>query len=419
MSRRFKPPARRLWRVGLLLVLVLLNAPGLVNAEDAITLVSQECTYNFAQSICFTAKFKSLAPITDITLLFAAQGDLRIFKASLPVPGDRTSAQVSYTLDLKEYPLRPFAQVEFWWYVEAADGTTLETAPASFLYADNRYDWHRAADEGIEVYWIADDPALGHTALRIAQDGLERIQTVLPGSLEQTITIYIYPTLEELRSALRLAGRDWVGGHADPEWGVILVSASNGPAASIELQQTIPHEVAHFVIEQSAGGKNNQVPHWLHEGLAVGNETRPDPTFELVLERAVEEHLLFSLETLCASPPADQSDALLFYAQSASLVRYLQNHYGNQLIRQLVAAYGDGADCNGGVERVLGVTLGELEAEWLASLEGEMSPDSRPAADLDGLALWAGLLVGSMALASAFYLFRPRNRKEAKAEQPA
>ena len=130
--------------------------------------------------------------------------------------------------------------------------------------------------------------------------------------------------------------------------------------------------------------------------------------------------MLFSLETLCASPPADQSDALLFYAQSASLVHYLQNHYGNQLIRQLVAAYGDGADCNGGVERVLGVTLAELEVEWIASLEGEVSPDSRPAADLDGLALWAGLLVGSMALASAFYLFRPRSRKEeAQAEQPA
>jgi hypothetical protein len=370
--------------------------------------VSQNTEYSFAQQIRFSAEFSAANPITKITLLFAVQADWRVFEAELPVVQQNRLASVSYLLDLQKHPIHPFARVDYWWYVETKDGTSLETDPVSFLYADNRYDWHSATQGGTAVYWAADDPALGHTALRIAQDGLERIQTILPGSLEQEITIYIYPSLDELGSAMRLANLDWVDGIASPELGVILLSASDGPAAVADLRRTIPHEVAHFAIDQAAGGRNNQVPFWLHEGLASNNTDHPDPTFALALEEAIVSESLFSLRTLCAPPLADQSSALLFYAQSASVVRYLQNLYGNHTLRDLVAAYGDGADCNGGVERVLGISLNKLDTEWQAHLKDgeEESGDNR--ASLDNLIVWLGLLTGTAALASALFLFRPR-----------
>jgi hypothetical protein len=255
--------------------------PWRAEAEPLITLVSQEHSYSFARQIHFEAEFSSVSPITSVTLFFAAQDDLRVFHAELPVAGDQTKTGAGYTLDLAEYPLRPFARVEFWWRVETRDGSVLETAPAAFLYADNRYDWQRVADEDFQIYWAAEDPGLGHTALRIARDGLERIGTILPDALAQPATIYIYPSLDDYRSALQLAGLEWIGGHADLEWDVILLSAAGGPNGSTELQKKIPHEIAHYVIGQRAGGGSNQVPYWLHEGLAVGNEPWPDPALTL------------------------------------------------------------------------------------------------------------------------------------------
>ena len=400
-------------RLSLILLLALLIGSRVADADSPIKLVAQDQKYSFAQRMRFTGEFSSQSSITKITLLFATQGDWRIFSTELPIPQGQSTIKVSYTLDLQEHPIYSFSQVEYWWLVESAGGATLETKPVSFIYVDNRYDWYDTAQENIHVYWAADDPTLGHMALRIAQDGLERIQTILPPPLDQEIAIYIYPSPAELSSAMRLTDQSWAGGLANPELGVILVSAREGPEAAIDLQHSIPHEVAHFAVEHSAGSQINQIPFWLHEGLATNNEAQPNSTFAIALEKAVKEDSLFSLETLCSPPLADQSSALLFYAESASIVRYLQNLYGNQSIRQLLAAYGDGADCNGGVERILNMTLAELGAEWMSSLEAKTELVEQPDLDLDDMVLWAGLLGGSAALASAFYLFRPRDQDRA------
>jgi hypothetical protein len=379
-------------------------------AQTGLELTTQEHSYSFGQHIRFTAELASATPITKVTLLFAEADDLRIFSADLPIPGNRTELQVTYTLDLKEYPLRPYARVEYWWQAESRDGARLETERVSFVYADNRYNWLHVAEDGIAVYYAADEPTLGHTALRVAKEGLARMADLLPAPLTEPISIYIYPTAEELRSALRLAGREWIGGHADPDWSVILVSANGSPTSLLALQSTIPHEMAHLIVYHAAGGKHNQVPVWLHEGLAVRNEPRPDPTFGVALEEALRNGALVPLESLCASFPAEEGAAVQAYAQSASVVRYLQNQFGNQQLKALLGAYGDGADCDGGVQRVLGLSLSQLEAAWLADLRGESKPANAAGIDAEGVLPWVGLIGGGTVLATSLYWLRPRSK---------
>ena len=60
---------------------------------------------------------------------------------------------------------------------------------------------------------------------------------------------------------------------------------------------------------------------------------------------------------------------MLAYAQSASFVQFIQARYGNQSLRDLLAAYNDGADCASAVERVLPTTLDQLNQTWLRSLQ--------------------------------------------------
>ncbi|MGB4873199.1 MAG: hypothetical protein WBP47_24330, partial [Candidatus Promineifilaceae bacterium] len=65
--------------------------------------------------------------------------------------------------------------------------------------------------------------------------------------------------------------------------------------------------------------------------------------------------------------PAAEDKAVLAYAQSQSLVRYIQARYGNQTLDALLTAYADGQDCDGGVRQAVNQSLAELEKEWLAN----------------------------------------------------
>jgi hypothetical protein len=86
------------------------------------------------------------------------------------------------------------------------------------------------------------------------------------------------------------------------------------------------------------------------------------------LLQATRESTLIPLLDLCASFPRDASRARLAYVESASVIDLIQDRYGRQRLRQLFAAYRDGATCEGGVYRVLGVSLEGLEAQWRATL---------------------------------------------------
>ena len=400
-----------------IVVLILLSGVALLQprpagAGDGIQLVEQQAHYSFGQRITLSATVSSPGPITAVQVFFTAGDDPRTITADLAIPQGQTRVQVDYTLNLTEHPLRPFTEVAYWWKVETEGEPTLETSPAAFVYTDNRYAWTPITDDqGVfQLYSVSGDPVLAHTALRISREGLQRILSVLPGDTPHPIPIYIYPSADEMRSALRLAGRDWVGAHTDLKSNVILVYAAS-PESAADLQNTLPHEIAHLVIKWRAGDESNHVPLWLHEGIAVNNETRPDSALGAILTENLASSTLLPIESLCTLFPSEQESALLAYAESASLVDYVLTRYGNQQLGQLLAAYGEGADCNDGIERAFGISLAELEADWRAALRGEPAV-SAGLAGSSAMLPWMGLLLGGTLLLGALYALRPRLQQE-------
>jgi hypothetical protein len=74
---------------------------------------------------------------------------------------------------------------------------------------------------------------------------------------------------------------------------------------------------------------------------------------------------LIKLDALCGAFPADAGQAELAYAESESLVRYIRDQHGATDLAALLAAYADGVSCDGGVQRVLHLSLSQLEEAWL------------------------------------------------------
>jgi hypothetical protein len=326
---------------------------------------ASSASYQFGQAITFSLSATSGAgAIEQVTLFFRVPENVNTFTAEIDIKPARKIA-VEHVVDLTQLRLAPFTEVTYWWWVAEASGGSIYTDQQQLLYADDQFEWQEQRQGPFSVHWTGSEAALGQKALDVAAAALPRIQEYMPVALDEPLQIYIYPTAADLRAALRLTGRDWVGAHAHPELRVILVTAGNGEGATAELQQTLPHELSHYLFYRAVGLGYDTAPVWLDEGLASLLQDPPNPNYELILQEAVAAGTMIPFADLCRSFPADSQRVLLAYAQSASLVAYLQTTYGNRVLSEMVQALADGADCQTVVSRVLDMSLAELNQEWL------------------------------------------------------
>lgn len=352
--------------------------------------------YAFGQVMTF--HLEGPADLRRATLFFQAPEFDTTFVADASLPataGDGQPVRLSYPVDLSRVRFAPFTTVTYWWVVETAVAPSLTLPRQTLYYQDDQFTWRQLEQDKVRVFWSGDDLALGQLALDIVAEALPRWEAILPLPPDLAFDLYLYPASADLRAALRLTGRDWVGAHAHPELGALLVTAVNSRTAPTDLRQSIPHELAHYLLYQSVGPvAYENVPHWLNEGLATLLEARPNPNYALMMETAVANAVTIPLADLCDPFPAAAEQAALAYAQSESLARYVQGRYGNQALQRLLAAYADGLDCDGGVRRALGLPLVELERDWLAA----QRPQSPLAQFFGQNSLWLLLLAGSFLL---------------------
>ncbi len=362
----------RTLRPMILSLLLLLALPPNTSAQEANPTAAH--TYTFGQSLEIT-----LTPAPGASLerarLFLRTGNgthTEVFRLTA------VEGRVRYQRDLRERPLTPFTAIHYWW--EYGEETQQRTAPTTFLYEDNRFQWTTLKEGSLTVNWVDGELKALAAALDVARIAQERIADQLGLAELEPAHIYIYPSNADLQLALRLAGIEWVAGEARPEVGVVLIAIPPTAEARPALERLLPHELAHLALYQSLGPQRYPtLPPWLAEGIATASELRTDPAYAVTLERAQNQNTLLSFTELCEPFSAlGHEEALLAYAQSASLVDYLRRVYGWSGIRTLVAAYGDGLACVAGPRRVLGIDPATLERSWRGWLEtGEL-----PASDV-------------------------------------
>lgn len=357
-----------------------------------MAVVEQDVAYSFAQQVTFTLAVTSNAEISEIYLFFRGSKDPDTEKVAVAVENGAGVIRVSYTRDVGLYPLPPFDQITYWWQIEDVAGNRLQTEPEEFTYADNRFEWRALSTPGISVHWIETrgDPAYAQTALDIAQASVEEINAELRAPLPDSLDIFLYDTEYHLEGAMVLAGRDWIGGQARPELGVVLVAVPPEQGYGSRMKRYLPHEITHLLVYELVGSEGYRyVPSWLDEGLATSNEQLPTPEYALALEEAQQADGLLSLRDLCVPFSPDPGRAFLSYAQSASVVRFIRQQYGGDAVRRLLAAYANGASCTSGVDDALGISFSRLESDWLASL----SPATGWRVWMDRGGVWIGLWV--------------------------
>ena len=209
-------------------------------------------TYTFGQSMQFSLRAKSLDEISGATLFFNTPEMEGTYTVDFEIEATREVA-LEHELALTEVRLAPFTTVRYWWRL-TTDGGTEMVDEQTLDYIDDRFQWQTVSSDGVAVFWTGDERTLGQTALDVVAQARRRAESLLPADAEP-LRIFIYPSMADLRSALRLTGRDWVGAEAMPELGLVLVTAVNARTAALDLGQSIPHELSHLLLYRATGAQ--------------------------------------------------------------------------------------------------------------------------------------------------------------------
>ena len=344
------------------------DALSLPKGQEGIVVENAGVMVNFGQSITFTAKIKSSLPIQQISLLFREANEEITRVETLQVA---EGGAVSFTYDATQNAFPPFSWILFWFQATLSDGVTYTSEPIKFQYYDDRFPWRQANQVNVTINWYAGDDAFGASALDAAGAGILGMRDFIPISFTDPIEIYIYSNVTDLQSTLLSSSNEWVGAHAHPQLGIVLVAIPPGTSQFIEMETKIPHELAHVMLFRALGEQYQRQPAWLIEGIASMLELYPNPDYARAMQIASDNDSLIPFNDLCASFPVDAGSAFLAYAQAQSFVTYIRNSFGTSGLARLMSAYNEGFNCELGATQALGIPLSQLDLRWRETVLGQ------------------------------------------------
>lgn len=345
-------------------LLLTILSPALAQAQGGLTIVGSSAVVDFPSQLSFNLSARSNVNITDIRLCYNvsqvsfAEVISEVYIKFTP----STTVDVSWALDMvKIGGLPPGCTVEYWWRVEDADGSRVETAPAQVRFDDARYQWRSLTEGKVTMYWYKGDDLFAQELMAAAQQALERLVEDTGAELKKPVSLYIYADANDLRGAM-VSSREWTGGVAFTRYGIMAIGIA--PSEIDWGKMAIAHELAHLVVGQITLNPYNDLPTWLDEGLAMYNEGMLDPQFASYLSQAIARNTLISVQSLSSPFSAYGGEAYLSYAESYSLVEFLISSYGQDKMLELLNTFKEGSSYDGALERVYGFDMGGLDRLW-------------------------------------------------------
>jgi len=363
-----------------LLVLALALVPsGLANADGGIEVVSSDAQTDFPQSITFSLEARASTDITDVDI------ECQVVRRSLVSVSCRSDVafdadehvMVSWTWDMQDTGgLPPGTEIEYRWLIEDASGNTYISPYVNVRYDDLRYNWRCVMSDNITLWWYEGDSSFAQQLIDAADDAANRLTAEFEVFLEQPVNFYIYADAWDLQSSL-VNPDIWTGGQAFPDYGAVMIG--------IEVddldwgKRTVAHELGHLVVGQLVYGPFGWLPTWLSEGIAMNAEGELAENFQDSLDSAVSSDRLFSVRSIASAFPADATEAILCYAESYSIVKFLiDNNYGSEQFLQLLDLFKQGSTDDEALFQIYGFDTDGLNENWRSSLRLGPQPTVNP-----------------------------------------
>lgn len=348
-----------------LLVAVAALLPWSLHAEGGpIEIVSASVASEFPEGIRFKLKAKSEKDITQVAVrLRIGQQISGVYDYLQFERGTLVDSELFWRTNTSAKYVPPGTIFTYIFEVQDAEGSTLATEPAEFVYVDSRFKWEEVSEGPVTVAYHGPVRTRAETVLETAVSTVKLMGPLLGADTKEPIRITIYNNVKEMLEALPPGStthrRELITeGQAFSEHGVVLVLAGDQL-----VRGTTGHELVHILTHRAGDSIFRRVPAWLDEGLSEFGNPEPGFSYDIAMDFAIETNRLMPI-TSADLLPSTPEDVIIFYGEARSIVRFMVGAYGPTNMRLLMARLKSGAGIDGALRELYGVDRLGLENQW-------------------------------------------------------
>ena len=206
-------------------------------------------------------------------------------------------------------------------------------------------------------------------AIPLAHEAVKSLSEKYQLTPKGPILIEVFPNHDDF--AVRTLGLPGMIGALGACFGrvVTMDSPKARDPGTFSWQATLWHELAHVITLQLS---NQRVPRWLTEGISVYEEGKARKEWgremEVPFAMALQRKETLKLKDLNAGFTRPETIALAYY-QASLLVDHIVTTYGQDAVRRLLVAYGQGLEGEAALAKGLGASTDKLQASFDAAVD--------------------------------------------------
>ncbi|QPJ63062.1 MAG: DUF3808 domain-containing protein [Candidatus Nitronauta litoralis] len=218
--------------------------------------------------------------------------------------------------------------------------------------------------------------------IHFAEQVLEQSYKVLGGIIDyhpqEKVLVEIYPGREDFSKISPLTLKDIMtsGTVALCKYRRIMIITPASALRGYNWMDTLSHEFVHYLLSSAS---HNNVPLWLHEGIAKNLEARwrdgeqMTPIMETVLASGIQNDYLVKLKDMMPSFAKLKSaeDVQLAYAEVSTMVDYLIKLKGGTIISSLVKSLRQGTTFEEVIQKEVGMSLPAFQEAWKKDIKSK------------------------------------------------
>ena len=378
---------------------------GPASAGSVLTLESRH-RIDFPDSIVIDLSADGPSEVESVRIFYkVGQSDTTVY--AYPSSFDNSSRlSARFVIDASGNDFIPQGvDIEYYYVFSDSEGRETASDRFAFEYLDPAYDWKRMKFEDFTLIWH-DRPARavrsvgGMVSVKMARvkrllglDGSYDFKAVLVNGRAEANRSF--PPVSQTSRDVSL-----YGGFAFGQYGALTLAGLDPDG--------LTHELTHLMVDEATASRMTAIPAWLNEGIAMYFET-PNQRRPATVRRALARGDLIPLRYMRAVP-GRPDDVRLFYAQSASVVRFMAESFGEDRLSALFSAIADGQGFHDALAEIYGMDTDHLDAAWRASVSanrGSIFRFTDPGA-LGTSAIIGGALLASVSIATARWIKRMR-----------
>ena len=284
---------------------------------------------SWPDSVVVTALVDGGSDVESATFLYKIlpEGALTREAAELTI-GDVTRAVAEFPTRDPMLWIPAGADFEWRWEFVTSDGETHETAPQVWRYEDPRFEWQSLIEGDLEVAYY-DNRSVAEQMLREGLEALEEISPFLGLDELIPIKVYVWASTEDAREVERIDSETFEES--------VITGGTRVLADLVHIYQpsrwVVRHELTHVLTKLAGEGPYGDLPAWLDEGMATIAEGDWLDRRGGALQYAINNDLVLSLRSM-ESPSNTPGFVDIFYGQSAAVVLFLLQEYGNEAMNE-------------------------------------------------------------------------------------